>query len=467
MEKSFEKIDVIKIAVKLSSLNIIILLIGLLKNKISAIFLGSESFGFLGLTLSVIGFSYIFASFGSNREMVYRISNGDNYYTSLILFPQIVLSLIFGIIIGILVWVNQISVFNFLHILLIPILIVTNTINLTYFQYLRGLREIQRFSRFQLILNLLFILSYYLFFKNLGDKGILPSLLVVNICFFSFIIFNDKRFRKSFSFKKVLKFKEIRFTLPYLLNDIINLFPFLLVQLIIKDDPKLLSFTVLLLAILNQYFGAFFKGINTDFYPRLTQTFKKSHKGAIELINYQAGLNLIIVSIATLFINSFTKLFTILISSDKFSGIENSISMICIIVLIRAISNSFGQCFPSKGDKYSVNTNDILFTITFLTSFIFLRKTIENIAIGLLIASLFHLTSTLFLAYKKHGVLVSSKILTFYIINIISAFIIYLSKKFDAHLLMMFSILIFSASTLLLVIQFYKISKNGHNLLSK
>lgn len=466
MEKSFKKLDVVKIAIKLSSLNILILLIGLLKNKISAVFLGSQSYGYLGLTLSIIGFSYIFTSFGSNREMVYRISRGDTTYTSQIIFPQIIISLIFGIIIALFLMINQNISINFFQGLLIPILVITNTLNLTYFQYLRALREIRKYSRLQLSFNFLFVISYYFFFKSFDYHGILPSLVVVNVFFFCAILLNDEKFRNCF--KSKIEFKSIDFktAFPYLINDIINLSPFLLIQLIIGDNPELLSSTVLLLAILNQYFGAFFKGINTDFYPRLTQTFKISNKGANELINYQASLNIIIVSLVTIFINSFTKFFIVFISSEQFLEIESSIRIICVIVLIRTISNSFGQCFPSKGDKYSINMNDILFSTIFFISFFLLKKTIENIALGLLLASIIHLLSTMLQGRKKHGVFVNFRVFIFFIINLTSSFLTYLSKKLNIELLTELSILITFISTLILFIYIYKISKNEGNLLS-
>ena len=467
MAKSFSKKNLVNVGIHLTLLNVVILFIGLLKNKVAAVYLGVEHYGSLGLFLSLLSYSYIFTTFGSNRLMIYNLAKGDESYLSFILLPQIIFSLFIGGIISIIV-INTIGFdLNLFQVFSIPLLMVTFTLNQTYLQYLRGIRKVRKFVINQFLFNFSFVISYYLIFKNWGADGIIPSLLIVNVIYY-FSTLTNQKFRNNISIKSVreFNFRDFKSSMPYLCNDLINLTPFLVIQLLIKDNGQTLSFIVLLFAILNQYFGSFFKGINTDFYPRLIVCFKSSHREGVDLINYQTRLNLFVLSSVTIGLSLFMELFITLISSSEYIPVSLSVRLICVIVLIRGISNTIGQCFPSRDDKLSVNINDLIFSTLFLSLCLVRKLDIENITLNLLIASLFHLISTLILSKYKHQISLKLSLIIPYSINVFFMLFIFVSKKYEINSLFITSLIVLIINTIYVLLSIIKKSKNENNLLS-
>lgn len=399
------------------------ILIGIIRTKAIAIFIGPAGIGIISVLNSTIDLIVRITSCGIETSSVREIASNEEKPKQLSRIVQIVnrISFITGFVgfIITLLFSEKLSVITFgnpdykmlfqwvsISILIRQIINGKNSI----FQGLRKVQDLAKANLYGSFLGLIISLPLYYFFKV---DGIVPSIVAAAIISYAVVILYSK---KSISHiengdvklsETLREGKEmIRLGLVLSLGGLMSVLVSYLLQIYLTRNGgvDVVGYYNAGFTILNSYVGIIFTVMGTDYYPKLTTIINddsKIRKVVFEQI-YTAVLIITPIIVCCL---AFSSLIIKILYSKEFLPITSMIVWGILGMLFKTVSWGIGYILIAKGDSKLFITNSIIFNIASLAlniiGYYFLG--LEGLGLSYLIYYIIHFFAMRIIAKKKYG----------------------------------------------------------------
>lgn len=366
MEKKEQYKNVFKSTFLFSLVQVVRILVGLIKNKVIAILLGSEGLGIISIFQNTLNFIKTGAGLGISQSAVKDISeanaSGDKNTISRII--SIVLKVVLftsflGAIITIVLspflsrWGFGDNHYTFSFILL-SIAIFFEIFVENQLAILKGLRHLRALAKASIFGSIIGLLTgvplYYLF----GVKGIVPSFIVTAISIFSvtrYYIKKDRYAKIDISMGQALVEASpmIKMGVSLMLVSLIGTFFSLFIAAYVRSHGGLsiVGFYNAGDIIVTSYIGVIITAMSTDYYPRISAVHNDNNKLAEE-VNIQSEVGLMMAfPLVVIFILFSPFLIQILYSAEFIVSIKYTDYAI-IGSVITICSNCMGMILLAK-----------------------------------------------------------------------------------------------------------------------
>lgn len=412
------------------------IVIGIIRTKTIAIFIGPTGIGIISVLNSTIDLIVRITSCGIETSSVREVASNEENPKELSKIIQIVnrISFITGLIgfILTLFFSEKLSVLTFgnpdykvffqwvsISILMRQIINGKNSI----FQGLRKIQDLAKVNLYGSLLGLIISLPIYYFFEV---DGIVPSIIIAAIISYLIVILYSK---KSISYieKNNVKFidtlkegKEmIRLGLVLSLGGLMTILSSYLLQIYLSRNGgiEVVGYYNAGFTILNSYVGIIFTVMGTDYYPKLTSVIddnSKIRKVVFEQI-YTAVLLITPVIVSCI---AFSSIIIKLLYSEEFLPIISMIVWGILGMLFKTVSWGIGYILIAKGDSKLFITNSIIFNIASLILNIigYHFWGLEGLGISFLIYYIIHFFAMQLIAKRKYGFYIEDEFNTSFLI---------------------------------------------------
>lgn len=369
-------------------------LISIIRGKLVAILLGPEGIGLSTLLSSSTSTVQQFGSLGLNLALVKEVSSNKDDNEKLphivsIAIRLIILTSLFG---GLLCFILSplLSLWSFgttdyiSSYLWLGISVALSIAGAGYLSILQGMSEVKRLSKATLVGGLTGLFLCVPLYYFLGNKGIVPSLIILSLSvfLFYFISFNKcyRLNKTSFSWsihRKIVK-KLISLGLILMIGSLVGSLTSYTINAFIRfngsiDDVGLFQAAN---SLTNQYVGIIFSSLALDYFPRLAAAGSDNAKSNLVINRQLEIVLLIIIPLVLLLILSTPSLIKIFLT-DKFLVITKLMRWLGFGVIIQAISFPLSYIFIAKEKKRTyiwievVLTNVLWLTCSILFYFFF------------------------------------------------------------------------------------------------
>lgn len=362
--------SIFKATALLGSVQFFNILIGVAKNKIVSVLLGTAGMGIVGMLTSAIGVISAATNLGVVFSGMKNVSQAHERGDSILLGKSlyVIKKLVWGtgLLASIicLILCRRLSIWSFgnedftISFAFLSISLLFIQLNNENILAIQGCRQLQFYAKANVFGNLMsFVIAvplYYLW----GKDAIVPVLILTNISTFLCSYFYQKRIGIKLEKTDKEEFKEISF-------DIIKsgiaiasaeFFPIaasFLVRQFISTHGGLEEVGLFAagFAILNSYVGMVFSAISSDYFPRLAGI-ADDDKKCEEVINQQIQMTcLLIAPLASLLI-VFASLVIRILYTDQFLPMAGMISWGCLGMIIKVPNWCFGGVLiPKRANK--------------------------------------------------------------------------------------------------------------------
>ncbi len=437
------------------------IIIGIIKTKAIAIFIGPAGVGIISVLNSTIDLIVRITSCGIETSSVREVASNEENLKQLSRIAQIInrVSFITGFIgfIITLLFSEKLSVLTFsntdykmlfqwvsISILIRQIINGKNSI----FQGLRKVQDLAKANLYGSFLGLIISLPLYYFFKV---DGIVPSIIAATIISYVIVILYSK---KSISYLKEenVKFADtlkegkemIRLGLVLSLGGLMTILVSYLLQIYLSRNGgiEVVGYYNAGFTILNSYVGIIFTVMGTDYYPKLTTIIdddSKIRKVVFEQI-YTAVLLITPVIVGCI---AFSSLIIKLLYSEEFLPISSMIVWGILGMLFKTVSWGIGYILIAKGDSKLFITNSVIFNIASLVLNIigYYFWGLEGLGISFLIYYIIHFFAMRVIAKRKYGFYIEDEFNTSFLICVMICLISF-SSSFISMILLKWIVMI-------------------------
>ncbi len=362
--------SIFKSTALLGSVQLFNILIGIAKNKIVSLLLGTVGMGIIGMLTSATGVIASATNLGIASSGMKNVSQayekGDIESFGKVVFVLKKLLWITGLAATFLCLVlcKQLSLWSFgnedftISFACLSISLLFAQLNSGNILVIQGCRRLKYYAKANVIGNLLsFVIAVPLYYKW-GTKAIVPVLILTNVC--TFIC--------SFFYQKKINIKEIRTSKEEtkdISQDVIRagiaiasaeFFPiaasFLVRQFItIHGGLSDVGLFAAGFAILNSYVGMVFTAISSDYFPRLSGI-ADDDKKCEEVINQQIQMTCLLIAPLVSVLIVFVSLVIRLLYTEEFLPMAGMISWGCIGMIIKVATYCLGGVLiPKRANK--------------------------------------------------------------------------------------------------------------------
>lgn len=404
---------------------VITIIIGILKSKLTAVWLGPSGFGVLGVLNSTIALISSLSNLGLSSSAVRDISKvsaaEDNIQLSIVVkaisrcvfFTGIFGALImFGLSKYLSIWTFGNEAYTVSYALLAIVILTTNIYSAQY-AILQGLRRIKDMAIARILGSIsgliIIIPCYYLG----GLKGIVPSLILSSLLALIISYFFTRKV-SLINVKQTIResWSVGQFTIKL---GVVLMFTGLmgnLIEVIVKsyitisaglDEVGLYQAGW---AINTQYLGLVFTAMATDYYPRLSQSFvTKKISSVNEIVNQQSEIALLVLSPLICGMLIFLPIFIKLVYSSDFLGASQITAFLLIGSLVKAGSWAVSFVFLAAGDAKTYFINEIIISLLMLVLFIAGYKMVglAGVGIAFVISYVIYFVGVSYVAFKKYS----------------------------------------------------------------
>lgn len=464
MNKSF--LNIFKTTFLFSFVKIVQIFLGVIRNKVIAVYLGAEGIGLIGIFQSSIDLIVSGAGLGISKSAIRDISNSYNYKDSNKLDQTISISrnlYIYTAILGLfstIVLNKTLSTYTLgknsfsLDYLFLSIVVFFNILTEGLIAIITGVRKMKILAKLSILGSLVGLLSSVPLYVYFGKSAIVPSLIISSLSAFIFSNF----YLSKIEYQKVkLKIRELinagkpiikmGFSLMF-----ISFFGLLFNLILLAYLQKYSGMEVVGLykagtTVIVTYFGVILTAMTTDYYPRISAVYNDNFM-ILEEANKQSEVGLLLVApIAVLFI-ILAPLFFKYFYSDEFINAIEYTNFAIFGVIFMTVSNCLGMIFIAKQDSKFFTIYSFLHRVIFLIVYIlfFNKYSLIGLGIAFLLDVLVQFIFYYIFLIKRHNI----KLGNYIIIQIIYSIALVLSAVlvslyFDGL------ILIFSGVTILLI----------------
>lgn len=346
---------------------IITILIGIIKTKFIAVWLGAAGVGIMGLLNAPLGLITTLTGLGLSisavREISEAASSGEEIRittTIKTLRRWVWFTGILGMVLTILLapllsyWSFGNSTYTWAFILLSVTLLLTE-INTGQKVLLQGMRRLNHMAQATIIGAILGLFTSLPLYYYYGINGIVPSLIITTISslliswyFSSKIKLKDINQNFKDSYKDGLRMVKlgIVLTISGLIGTLIR---YLISAYISRHGGvEQVGLYQAGITIITGYVGVVFTAMGTDYFPRLAGT--KDEKEWSMLINQQIEMALLVITPICVALSISLPVVIKLLYSSDFSATIPMLEWVLIAVIVKAIAWAIGFLFLAKAD---------------------------------------------------------------------------------------------------------------------
>lgn len=363
------------------------ILIGIIKSKAAAIFLGAEGVGIVGLFTSTIEMVRSFTGLGINTSAVREISEAANsdkgngfvfrtvvnatrwYWLTAILGLVVVAAL--SPLLSKWTFENCDYTWSFVALSLMIFFMTLTAGQLAVLQGMRRVSFIAKASFFGSISGLLFLIPLYYYW---GNEGIVPYMVISSVISFGFSMYFRRRllietvsvsYRQSFF--EGLRMAKLGFVLT--LSTTFAMTIGYLIRLYIKNEGSLVDvgYFTAAFTIAEGYMGIVFTAIVSDFYPRLSAINKDNNAMQVAINQQNEMLSLIISPLLVLMILAAPFILMIMYSSE-FIQVASLLQWYMIGMYMKSATVPIAYTMLSKGDTTTYLVKDFVTQILLVST---------------------------------------------------------------------------------------------------
>lgn len=347
------------------SVQLVTAITGVLKTKCIALLLGADGIGIYGLFQNTLGLISMLANVGLNNSAVREIAQNDTKDLNLtlsIVHKWALLTGIAGLILTILLS-HQLSLFVFgtsaytISFIWLALAILFDQLSSANLAILQGLRQLNYLAKANIIGSILGLIVSVPVFFLLGEKGIVPVLILSSLI----LLFRSWFYARKVSYQKMpiswsTLWKEggsmIKLGITLALTGFIGMgcTYFFRIWIGRTFGFETVGYFNAAFLIIEGYAGMLFTAMSTDYYPRLSQV-QTDQQACNKLINEQAEMGIILLTPLLILLAAFSDLIIRLLYSTDFIPAVTILRYALIGVLLKAVSFPFSYLFIAKSDK--------------------------------------------------------------------------------------------------------------------
>lgn len=418
--------------------------LGVIVNKVAAIFLGAEGLGVLGIFYSALGFIQTGSGFGVSQSAVRDISqayekqNSFDFSKIILVTKKIVhFTGLLGCIITVVLspWLSELMLGNnnyTLSFLALSLVACFNIMTEGQLAILKGMRKMRALANATMVGSISGVVTAIPLYYFLGMEGIVLQLLIAS----AGALFITSRFVNRIEYNKIkLSVKETlihakpmlqmgtAMMLVGLLSTIISLV--ILSYIRSHGGLKDVGFFNAGSIILNSYFGVLITALLTDYYPRIAAINQDNNKLQKELNNQLIVTMVLTIPLFVVFIFLMPLMVEILFSKEFYPTIDY-LKMGIYGTLITLFSNQFDLILVAKFKIRIFSSIAIMIKAVQLGLAIILYKQLGLIGLGIGATAygFLHMLIMTIVIYRLYKISVNRfflKLSTVFILFIISA----------------------------------------------
>jgi len=369
--------DIMKAVSLFGGVQIFIILIGIIKNKVLAVLLGPEGIGIIGVYTNTLSFLTTATAFGIGFSAIRDIAQANNTNNTTEIAKTILVTRrwiwftgLFGLFVTLAFspWLSIISFGNrnfTLSFALLSVTLLLAAISSGQSALLRGLRMLKPIaysSLYGAISGLILSLPLYYFFL---EKGIVPSLIITSITTLLFSWIYSKRVKlervtmtMKESFRKGMDMARLGTMMT--LSNLVSFFSTYLIILFISNIGGLKQTGLYQSAwsLVVVYSNTVLASIAADYYPKLS-TINKDNLGMRQIANQQTETLLLLIGPMALLMIVFIPWIIVVLFSKEFLEMVQLASLLLVGLIFHAVTLTIGYIFMAKGDAKNHLINEV------------------------------------------------------------------------------------------------------------
>lgn len=433
-------------------LQILLILIGAIKGKVIAIYIGAEGMGQLSLFTTILETVNLICTLGfgySATRLVSKAHEENSYYEIRKILAIVSKILFFSSTLGVVLLIlfsKPISdIFFGDKTFFISIIFISATVFFTVFLnrnnlFLQSFNEFKNLAKSNLFGAFFGLLGSFIFYYYFGINGIVPSIIFTSISIF---------LSSTFYFKK-LKLEPIKISLnkaiseggPMIKLGLVMVFASVLGS-IVKNFINIfivnyggvadLGFYNAGHTIALSYVGMIFTAMSYEYFPRLSRISEDNKKVRIA-VNQQSEiifLTLLPILVVLIF---FTELIINIFLTSEFNVIIKFIRILSFSILINAPAFTISYIPIVKGDKkvfFIYNSLVPGVAAILFSSLGYYFGNLNGLAVGVILVSIIHFSLMFIVCKKYYEFKVTNKFITFFTVNLITISIAFFISTID------------------------------------
>ncbi|WP_264554431.1 oligosaccharide flippase family protein [Flavobacterium sp. N1861] len=374
---------------------VIKLFVKVIVGKFTAIFLGPEGVGLVGLLTNSLDLIGSFTGLGFNitgsRAIAIADSDSDDVKVSETIVVLNKWALIIGVSGAILssVFSKWLSVLTFgtsdyyYWFIFLSLYFVFSSFTAAYGAILQGKRLLKYIALSSIISTFIIALTTFLLYYFFRKEGIVIVIIVTSLitAIVNFYFVNKiKTANVIISFKEIIKkgIPIIKTGFLLSINVIFGRICFYIIRLFLNQggaSAEILGFYEVSLVIFVSYLGIVFTAMSTDYFPQLT-SFKDDKLKFLKLVNHQIEISVLIITPSILFIYLTGPYLLEFLYTKDFKAVYLILKLGLLAMLFKAIIWPLGFMILAKGDNRQYFKQEIVsdfmnisFTIFFYNYF--------------------------------------------------------------------------------------------------
>ena len=447
--------NIISVTSLFGGLQVFLILIGAIKGKIIAIYIGAEGLGQLTLFTSILEIVNLVCTLGfgySATRLVSKAHEANSYYeirkilsivSKILLFSSTV-----GVILLILFSKNISHIFFGDNTLFMSIIFLSGTVFFTVFLnrnnlFLQSFNEFKNLAKSNLFGAFFGLLGSFVFYYYYGINGIVPSIIFTSISIF---------LSSTFYFKK-LKLEPIKISLNHAISEGGPMIKLGLVMVLASIIGSLVKNFINIfitnyggvadLGLYNaghtialSYVGMIFTAMSYEYFPRLSRI-SEDNKKVSEAVNQQSEIIFLTLLPILVVLICFTELIINILLTSEFYVIIKFIRILSFSILINSAAFTISYIPIVKGNKKVFFLfNSLIPGISALLLFSggYYFGNLTGLAIGICLVSIIHFSFMFIVCKKLYEFIISKKFILFFGVNLITISTAFLITNFESNL---------------------------------
>lgn len=341
-------------------------IIGIITNKIAAVFLGAGGIGIMGIYSSTIALIQTGAGLGVSQSAVRDISQANQLNDETKFSRTIVVTnkvIYFTALLGCLItavlapWLSRWTMGDdkyTIAYLVLAVVVAAQILSEGQLAILKGMRQLQSLAKASMIGSVVGLITVVPLFYFFSEKGIVPSLIIssVSALAFSFYYVNQIKFTKVYlTVKETIQEAKpmVRMGLALMFISFLWTIVALAISAYIRHKGGFaeVGYYQAGTTILARYFGVIITALTTDYYPRIA-AIHSDNKLVQDELNKQSSVSLILACPLIVVFLFLLPYIVPLLYTNQFSPTIGFIKYAILGTLITMVSNQVDMILVAK-----------------------------------------------------------------------------------------------------------------------
>jgi PST family polysaccharide transporter len=434
------------------------IMIGIIRSKAAALFLGTEGMGIVGLFNSTLDMIRSVTSLGINISAVRDISEAkaknDELEVNAIITTTRKLCLFtgFGGMIMILVLASKLSEWTFgnnnytVSFLVLSVVPLITSLTMGQLAVLQGLHKIKFLAKANLLggaVGLLFLIPFYWIWRM---QAIVPYIIISALLSFLFSSIYVRKLTIR-NVKQVLCETLINGRRIIILGIMLTLSTFVvalsayILRIFISNVGSISDVGLYnaAFALVDTYTGLVFTAMSTDFYPRLSSV-NHDNRQMMRLINHQAEIGVLILAPMIIVFMILAPFLLTLLYSSKFIPITTMLQWAMLAILLKTVSWPLAFSLLVKAENKKYLLKELASSIYFLGFSVigYNYWGLTGLGVGFLLAYICNLIQILIINKVFYKITLGISFLKIFIPHFVCCIIVFLSLQFVKNQIVMY-----------------------------